>query len=81
MRQALAWCRLKWFLFCFAFLKPMFGHQVLSPLSSAGNETEKDPVGLLSMEAFLWPLFLVCREQTPASMTFPEFQQANSNSC
>ena len=32
------------------------------------------------MEAFLCPLFLVCREQTPASMTFPEFQRAGLNS-
>ena len=27
-------------------------------------------MGLLGTEAFLCPLFLVCREQTPASMTF-----------
>ena len=35
-------------------------------------ETEQDPVGLLGMEAFPCPPFLVCREQTPASITFPE---------
>ena len=45
------------------------------------NETEQDPVGFLGMEAFLCPLFLVCWEQTPASMTFPEFHRADSNSC
>ena len=45
----------------------------------AGLETEQDPVGLLVMEAF--PLFLVCRAQTPASVTFPESQRADSNSC
>lgn len=33
----------------------------------AENETEKGPVGLLGMEAFLCPLFLVCREQISAS--------------
>ena len=36
-------------------------------------ETEQDPVGLLGMEAFQCPPFLVWREQSPASMTFPEF--------
>ena len=46
-----------------------------------GNETEQDPVGLLGTEAFLCPPYLVCREQTPASMTFPELQRADSNSC
>ena len=33
----------------------------------AENETEKGPVGLLGMEAFLCPLFLVCRERISAS--------------
>ena len=45
------------------------------------TETKHDPVGLLGMEAFLCPMFLVCREQAPASMTFPESQRADSNSC
>ena len=57
-------------------------HIFLSPLSrTCDSETEQDPLGLLGMEAFLCPPFLVCREQTPASMTFPEFQRAGSNSC
>ena len=47
----------------------------------AGCGTEQDPVGLLGLEAFLFPPFLVCREQTPASLTFPEFQREDSNSC
>ena len=44
------------------------------------NETEQDPMGLLGMEDFLCPPFLICREQTSASMTFPEFQKADLNS-
>ena len=44
-------------------------------------KTQQDPMGLLGMEAFPCPLFLVCREQTAASMTFPESQKADSNSC
>ena len=31
------------------------------------NKTEKDPVGLLGMEAFLCPLFLVYREHISVS--------------
>ena len=31
--------------------------------------------------AFPCPPFLVCREQTPASKTFPEFLRGNLNSC
>ena len=46
---------------------------------SLGGETERDPVGLLALTSFLCPPFLVCREQTPASMTFPEFQRADLN--
>ena len=45
------------------------------------SEMKWDPVGLLGMKAFLCPSFLVCREQPPASMTFPEFQRAELNSC
>ena len=45
------------------------------------SETEQDPRGLLGTEAFPCSPFLVCREQTPASMTFPESQRAGSNSC
>ena len=44
-------------------------------------ETKQDPVGLLGTEAFPCPPFLVCREQAPASMTFPELQREDSNSC
>ena len=44
------------------------------------DETEQDPVGLLGTEAFLCLPFLVCREQIPASMTFPEFWRADFNS-
>ena len=45
---------------------------------------------LLKLSRTLWgswtwklfcPWFLVCREQTPASMTFPESQRADLNSC
>ena len=42
---------------------------------SLGGETERDPVGLLALMSFLCPPFLVCREQTSASVTFPEFQR------
>ena len=45
-----------------------------------GIETEQDPVGLLGMEDFLCPPFLICRKQTSASMTFPEFWKADLNS-
>ena len=45
------------------------------------NEAQQGPVGLLSTEAFPCSLFLVCRQQTQASMTFPELQRADSNSC
>ena len=45
------------------------------------SETKQDPVVLLGTEAFLCPPFLVCREQTPASMAFPEFQRGDSSSC
>ena len=48
--------------------------------SVAVSETKQDTVELRGMEAFLCPLFLVCKEQTPASMTFPEFQRAGLNS-
>ena len=44
-------------------------------------ETKQDPMGLLGMEAFLCPPFLVCRKQSSASMTFPELQKSSSNSC
>ena len=37
-------------------------------------------MGLLGM-AFPCPPFLVCREQTPASKTFPEFLRGDLNSC
>ena len=36
---------------------------------------------LLSTEAFLGSLFLVCREQTPASMTFPESHREDASRC
>ena len=39
---------------------------------------EQDLVRLLGVETFPYPLFLVCREQTPASMIFPEFERAES---
>ena len=42
-------------------------------------ETQQDPVGLLSMKAFLCPLFLVCRKLASASMTCPEYQRRGSN--
>ena len=51
------------------------------PPESPLLETKQDPMGLLGTKAFLCPLFLVCGEQSPASMTFPEFQRADSNSC
>ena len=35
-------------------------------------ETEQDPVQLLGTKAFLCNPFLVCWEETPTSMTFPE---------
>ena len=38
-------------------------------------------MGLLGMEAFLCLPFLVSREQSPASMTVPQFQRADLNSC
>ena len=38
------------------------------------TETKQNPVGS-------WAPIFVCREQTPASMTFFEFQRANSSSC
>ena len=37
-------------------------------------------MGLLGL-AFVCPPFLVCREQTPASLTFPEFLRVDLNSC
>lgn len=40
-------------------------------------ETEQDPVQLLGTEAFLCTPFLVCREQTPTSMSVPECQWTN----
>ena len=43
------------------------------------SQTEQDPVGLLSTDAFLCPPFPVYREHTPGSVTFPEFQKAGSN--
>ena len=46
--------------------------------SLLGPETEHNPVGFLSMETFLCFPFLLCRVQTPASMTFPELQRAGS---
>lgn len=45
------------------------------------NETEEDPKGFLGRVAFLCTLFLVYREETPASMTFSEYQIADLNSC
>ena len=42
------------------------------------NWNQDDCVGLLGTEAFLCPSFLVGRKQTPTSMTFPEFQRADS---
>ena len=44
----------------------------------SGGETKEDAMGLLDNEAFLCPPFLACREQTPASAPFPEFQRADS---
>ena len=44
-----------------------------------GYETKQDPVGLLGTETFLCSPFLVCREQTPAPVTFSEFQKADLN--
>ena len=38
-------------------------------------------MGLLDIKAFPCLLFLVCKQQTPASVTFPEFQRADLNSC
>ena len=38
-------------------------------------------MGLLGMDVFLCPPFLVCRKQTPAFMTFPEFPRAGSGTC
>ena len=49
-------------------------------LKEGTSETEQDPVGFLSTDAFMCPPFLVYREHTPGSMTFPEFQKAGSNS-
>ena len=43
--------------------------------------TIQEPCRLLGMEAFLCPLFLVSKERTPASMTFPEFQREDLDSC
>ena len=42
---------------------------------------EQDIMGLLGTEIFLRPPFLAGREQTPASMTFLEFQMVDLNSC
>ena len=44
-----------------------------------GYETKQDRVGLLGTETFLCSPFLVCREQTPAPVTLPEFQKADLN--
>lgn len=49
-------------------------------IAFAASETEQDPMGLLGTEAFC-PLFLVCREEMPASMAFPGFQRTDTNSC
>ena len=43
-------------------------------------ETKQNPVGSWAWKPLSVSVF-VCREQTPASMTFLEFQRANSNSC
>ena len=37
--------------------------------------------GLLDIKAFPCPPFIVCKQQTSPSMTFPEFQSADLNSC
>ena len=42
--------------------------------SKGGRETKQEPVGLLVVEDFLCPLFLVCRIEASASTAFPEFQ-------
>ena len=45
------------------------------------NKTEQDPKGFLGRVAFLCTLFLVYRDETPAFMTFSEYQMAGLNSC
>lgn len=45
------------------------------------NKTEQDSKGFLGRVAFLCTLFLVYRDETPASMTFSEYQMADLNSC
>ena len=50
-----------------------WGHKARPGINPTLSETDQDPVGLLDTQAFPCPPFLVCREQTPASMTFPEF--------
>ena len=66
---------------------PMPGAGDIASLDSCyfnhiNTETEQDTVGPLGREVFLCPPpFLVFREQTPSSMTFPGPQRADSNSC
>ena len=50
-----------------------------SPADHSLSETEQGPVGLQGTEASFCPPFLI--GQTPTSMTFPEFQRADLNSC
>ena len=45
-------------------------------------DTHQDPVGLLSIESFRIPHFLITGNSLhSASRAFPEFQRAGSNSC
>ena len=53
----------------------------LPPLLLGKHETKWDPVGLLGMEAFPCPRFLICWGRTSASTIFPEFQRTDLNSC
>ena len=45
------------------------------------KEIEQGPVGLLGIQDFLCPPFLVLGEWASASRTFPEFQKAGPSSC
>ena len=38
-------------------------------------------MGLLGTEAFPWPPFPICKQQTPVSTIFLEVQRAGSNRC
>ena len=45
-------------------------------------DTMQGPVGLLGTSLSVFPISLIIGNSLhPASMTFPEFQQANSSSC